>query len=170
MLNCGMYQSDISELKHRELDWEAGTITRKRSKTKGHKGVPTVTHPLWPQTSDLLRKYRTTHGDRVLLNARSGPLVNHDLSEDGKLRKCDAIKNAYDRLKKKTTINKPLKLFRKRSADLVGKNEEYRGLEDLFLGLIRRVVELTVKKATLTSSRCCQNGVVKPGSPSQTIA
>ena len=40
MLNCGMYQGDISDLKPSEVDWENGTITRKRSKTSNDSDAP----------------------------------------------------------------------------------------------------------------------------------
>src|SRR5262249_29148272 len=57
MLNCGMYQNDISELLDEEVDWRAGTIKRARSKTRERHG-PVVTYKLWPETFELLTKHR----------------------------------------------------------------------------------------------------------------
>jgi len=134
MLNIGAYQSDISELRHEEVNWTTGTITRKRTKTKAHKNVPTVTYRLWPETFKLLRQFRSKKGDRVLLNSLGNPLVDRGVKSDGKSYTNDAIKNAFDRVRKKTGIDKPMKLLRKTSATLIRSQAEYRGLEDLFLG------------------------------------
>lgn len=135
MLNCGMYQSDISDLKQTEVDWTAGTISRKRSKTRSHASVPVVRYKLWEETFVLLKKFRAPTGERVLLNKNSGPLVDRGIKATGETYCNDAIKNAYNRLKKKTKIDKPMKLFRKTSASLIRGQAEFRGLEDLFLGL-----------------------------------
>ena len=134
MLNCGMYQGDLSDLKHEEVDWNAGTVTRRRSKPKSHKSVPTARYRLWRETLKLLRQHRTTAGGQVLRNSNGHPLVVRSLKPDGRAQTNDSIKNAYDRLKKKTGIMKPLKLRRKTSANLIRSNGQYSGLEDLFLG------------------------------------
>lgn len=65
MLNCGMTQQDISDLRINEVDWDAGTITRKRSKTADRKGVPTVKYSLWPETFRLLRQERARTNGRL---------------------------------------------------------------------------------------------------------
>lgn len=57
MLNCGMYQNDIAELRSDEVHWKAGTLTRARSKTR-ERGGPVVTYKLWPETFALLKKHR----------------------------------------------------------------------------------------------------------------
>lgn len=137
-LNCGMYQGDISNLHPSEVDWEAGTIKRKRSKTRKHENVPTVRYTLWSETLNLLRKFRSNSQDHVLLNANGGVLVDRGLKEDGKPRVNDAIKNAFNRLKKKTGVNKSFKLLRKTAATLIRGNERFNGLESLFLGLSPR--------------------------------
>ena len=46
-LNCGFNQIDIATLAHSEVDWEKGTITKRRSKTGGYDNVPTVQWKLW---------------------------------------------------------------------------------------------------------------------------
>lgn len=135
MLNCGMYQTDISDIQQNEVDWKAGTISRKRSKTKHHATVPTVTYQLWPETFRLLKKFRSQDEHRALLNTNGNPLVLRDLKPDGSPLTNDSIKNAIDRVKRKTSIGKPMKLFRKTSASLIRGNSQFRGLEDLFLGL-----------------------------------
>jgi hypothetical protein len=68
MLNCGMTQQDISDLLVTEVDWAAGAITRKRSKSADHKGVPTVKYALCPETLRLLRQERAAEGARALTN------------------------------------------------------------------------------------------------------
>lgn len=80
MLNCGMLQSDISDLGESEVDWHKGIITRPRSKRS--EGVVTR-YMLSTDTFELLQKYRAKakvpneRGDnRVLLTERGTPLVS----------------------------------------------------------------------------------------------
>lgn len=134
MLNCGMTQKDISDLKQGEVDWSDGAVTRKRSKTRKHEKVPTVRHLLWRETFDLLRQYRSADPERALVNAKGQPLKTEQLTEAGKLKKCDNIQSAYRRLCTKAKITKPVKLLRKTSASLLFTNERFRALRGLFLG------------------------------------
>ena len=132
-LNCGMTQKDISDLLDRDVDWNAATITRKRSKTANHEGVPTVTYRLWPETLRLLRELRS--GTEVVLVTRLGKrLVQERLDENGSYRKSDTIKSAYDRELAKLRVAKPFKLLRKTSATLINSSSKFRGLDQLFLG------------------------------------
>lgn len=138
-VNCGFYQSDISDLVDSELDWQAGTITRSRSKTPDG---PVVTFPLWPETLDLLKRHRNTNqslktddgGVRVLVTAKGGPLVPSTL-ENGKHRKTDTIQSAYRRLVARLEVpRKALKLLRKTSASLLEKHDVYGRYAQYFLG------------------------------------
>lgn len=134
MLNTGSTQKDISDLLHTEFDINAGTITRKRSKTTQHKRVPTVTYQLWDETLRLLKEERSVGSRTVLVNKDGGPLKFEVTSSDGKLSKTDNIASAYSRLKRRVKIDKPLKYLRKTSASLLKSNNDFRGLEGLFLG------------------------------------
>jgi len=118
MLNCGMTQKDISDLAPNEVDWGAGYIERKRSKTRNANGnVPTVAYKLWLPTLKLLKRFGRRKGDRVFLNENGQPLKTERI-EDGKYKKSDNISSAYFRIcrKLKITKPKPLKLLRKTSA------------------------------------------------------
>lgn len=134
MLNCGMGQKDISDLRQDEVDWENGTVTRKRSKTAHHENVPTVTYKLWPETLRLLQQERAKAGDYVLVNEDGGRLKVEELDEAGSLRKIDNVASAFSRLKRTTKIKKPIKLLRKTSATLLRSQYLYAGIESLFLG------------------------------------
>lgn len=136
MLNCGMYQSDISDLAQDQVDWKAGRISRKRSKTRKSKGVPIVNYLLWRETFRLLCQERSTEGERVLVNEKGGPLKVDKLNEgDDSQKKIDNVASAYSRLKRSTKVTKPLKVFRKTSSTLIRGNKDYATLADLFLGL-----------------------------------
>ena len=74
MLNCGYGQTDIANLRQDQVDWENGRIIRKRSKTHNHESTPTVNYFLWRETFQLLKKYRSGHPERVLINSSSKPL------------------------------------------------------------------------------------------------
>ena len=134
MLNCGMTQKDIADIDLSEVDWDAGRIIRKRSKTKDEDNVPVVNYPLWPETLRLLRQERCEgRSGKVLLNEKGNPLWYQEV-DGGKLKKNDNVKSAFDRLKRKTGIDKPLKSLKKTSASLLRDNPKYTSLEDLFLG------------------------------------
>ena len=69
-LNCGFTQKDIADLKVSEFDSEAGTITRKRSKTKDHEKTPTITWTLWPETLAAVNANLSGDSERLFLNAQ----------------------------------------------------------------------------------------------------
>ncbi|MFM7315444.1 MAG: tyrosine-type recombinase/integrase, partial [bacterium] len=103
MLNCGMYQNDIAELKTEEVNWNQGTLSRARSKTRERNG-PEVTYKLWPETLALMNRYRAT-GDLVLTTEEGNPLVRFWL-ENGKMRRYDAIQSAWTRLAQRMGLKK----------------------------------------------------------------
>lgn len=69
-LNCGFYDGDIGQLTHDEIDWEAGTINRKRSKTSYTHGLD---YKLWPETLQMLKQHRTTEKQRAELKKKGLP-------------------------------------------------------------------------------------------------
>src|SRR5271166_541050 len=133
MLNCGMYQNDIAEMKSDEVNWKQGTLTRARSKTRG-RNDPVVTYKLWPETFTLLKKHRAT--DELSLTTDEGnPLVKYWL-EDGKMRRYDAIQSAWSRLAKKMGVGKHrlgMKHLRKTSASLLGQHPQFKFYANHFL-------------------------------------
>ena len=75
-VNCGMTQQDISDLRPSEVELEAGTIRRKRSKTGEHEGVPVVTYPLWTETLALLAQHASADPEHYLVT-RTGQVWVH---------------------------------------------------------------------------------------------
>jgi len=69
----------------------------------------------------------------VLLNEQGEPLWEERVEEDGSYKKTDNIRQAFERLKGKTKVRKPLKSLKKTSASLLRNNEKYASLESLFL-------------------------------------
>jgi integrase len=132
MANCGMLQTDISDLLDSEVDWTDGRLTRKRSKTRDSGHVPTVSYKLWPLTFELLKQYRSG-GDVVLLTESGNRWVDKRLL-DGCLVKADNIASCYAWLKKRTGFKKPLKQIRKTSASLIESHAEYGRYKSHFLG------------------------------------
>ncbi len=132
-LNCGMTQKDISDLLDRDVDWKEGRITRKRSKTSSHEGVPVVSYKLWPETLHLLRELRSGT-EVVLLTPKGARLMQYVLNQNGSLNKIDSIKPLYLRECERLSLKKPFKLLRKTSATLINSNPQSRGLDQLFLG------------------------------------
>jgi integrase len=139
MANCGMCQTDISDLKQSEVDWVEGRIARKRSKTKDAPDVPEVNYKLWPITFDLLKRFRSSDPEYALLTESGHRWVGKALI-DGRLSKADNIASCYVHLKKKTGIRKPLKLIRKTSASLIESHKEYGRYKSHFLGHSPRTI------------------------------
>ena len=135
MLNCGMTQKDIADLQVSEVDWNGGRIVRKRSKTADYENVPTVNYLLWPETLRSLKQEREAGSkDLVLRNTTGNPIWSEEITSDGKYKKNDNVRNAFERLRKKLKIGKPLKSLKKSSASLLRDNEKFSALASLFLG------------------------------------
>jgi integrase len=132
MVNAGFTQADVSDLLDTEVDWEAGRITRKRSKTAAHENVPVVCYPLWAQTFALLKKYRS--GSEHVLLTESGRLFVRKELVRGKLVKADNIASNYTHLKRRLLFHKPLKLLRKTAATLLEAHPVYGRFTSVFLG------------------------------------
>ena len=134
-LNCGFNQVDIATLKHTEVDWDKGTITKKRIKTGGYDNVPTITWKLWATTFDALKKHRSKHPDLVLLG-RSG----QELMLGGGLERIDVIgkmwrwvRNALRKQKKDKAYKPPYKLLRKTASTMLGSHATYGRYAQYFL-------------------------------------
>lgn len=137
MINCGMTQRDISELKHEQIDWKTGVITRKRSKTELSKKTPLVSYKLWKDTLRELKKHLSK--DPVLaLTTKSGkPWCRKEIKQDGRLYKADNIATLWRNLRKRNpdaVFLKSLKAVKKTSASLLRNNTEFSEFHDFFLG------------------------------------
>jgi len=133
--NCGMYQVDCADLKHSEVDWKAGTIKRKRSKTKNEQNVPVVTYYLWPTTLDLLRQHAMNDGSLVLATRNGLATVHDGINEDGKAVRTDSTAQAYARLQGRITGKHwSLKTIRKMSSSLLFNHPHYGRYSQYFLG------------------------------------
>lgn len=136
MLNCGMTQKDISDLRKDQIDLTAATITRKRSKTKAKKSTPRVCYPLWPATRALLGEHLSSHPALALVTKSGRPWVRKEMT-GGKLKKADNVATLFQHLRRKVKLSgedKSLKMFRKTSATRLKSSKEYRDLRHFFLG------------------------------------
>ena len=129
MLNCGMYPADISSLKHDEINWKSGRITRKRTKTEDEKNAPRVCHKLWPETIQLLKQHRSKHDTLVLVNEDGTALQKTYINDKGRGVKVCNIQCEFNRLRLGFSLNK----LRKTSGSLIYNNKEFRNLSRLFL-------------------------------------
>ncbi len=133
MLNCGMYQNDIAQLMDRQVDWQHGTICRKRSKRR--RGGYKVTYKLWRETFALLKEFRSG-GERVLVSDEGNTLVSYDASNGSKIKRYDLVREAYGYIARRCKQKKSIKLFRKTSATLLDhckQHKEYRAFTTHFL-------------------------------------
>jgi integrase len=146
MLNCGMYQNDIAEMRRDEVDWSKGTVTRARSKTRERKG-PVVTYKLWPETFVLLKKHKAKQGDLALTTDEGKPLVCYWLEKEGEkageMRRYDVIQSAWSRLAAKMKVGKirlGMKHLRKTAATALGRHPHYKFFANHFLADSPRTV------------------------------
>jgi integrase len=136
-LNCGMTQVDIGNLHPREVDLDkklqSGTIKRKRSKTRSYDNVPMVTHPLWKETVEELKKYQKTRdADHFLLNRDGKPWWYE--TGTAKTSKKDGVSTNFKRLMNELKFTKrSFKSLRKTAATALEDHLAYRGLIGLFL-------------------------------------
>jgi integrase len=145
MLNCGFYQSDLSDLTEDEVDWDRGVITRARSKTRRKNVV--VSYKLWPRTWRLLQEHRhlgesVLDGSgrrRVLVTDEGNPLQAYWI-EGGKERRYDTFRSLWSTLAKRSGIGKAPKDLRKTSANRLGRHKEYRPYVQHFLAQAARSV------------------------------
>lgn len=143
MLNCGMTQKDISDLRKDQIDFAGGAVTRRRSKTKHKKGTPLVSYPLWPETLRLLREHLSDDPVYALLTRSKRRWVRKEIVAGGKLKKSDNVATLFQHLRRKVKVReegKSLKVFRKTSATRLKGNKEYRDLRFFFLGHSARTV------------------------------
>jgi integrase len=128
MLNCGFTQGDVSDLAQDEVDWQAGRITRRRSKTRHHDEVPLVTYTLWPETLERLERWRSRDPSRVLLRPSGTPWVG------GEGGRSDLIRDRWDRLSKRLGIAASPKALRKTGATAIASHPEHGRYDWLYLG------------------------------------
>ena len=137
MANCGMYQVDCAELKHSEVDWKAGTITRRRTKTKrvNSNNIPIVMYYLWPTTLDLLRKFANSESQFVLATRNGMGTVHSTINADGKASRTDSTAQAYKRLQDELGGTRwHLKSIRKAGATAIGNSTLYSRFAQHYLG------------------------------------
>jgi hypothetical protein len=136
MLNCGMTQKDISDLRQTQILLKNGKgyIVRRRSKTERNKKTPRVRYLLWGVTLRELLKWRSTDPTYALLNRHGKPWVREWIREDKRRGKADGIRSNFKHLQRRLKITKSLRVFRKTSATRLNKSDRHSRLVYLFLG------------------------------------
>jgi integrase len=135
--NAGMTQKDCTDLRPDEVDWEAGYVERRRSKSAHVKNTPVVRYKLWPVTLDLLRKCHRG-GDRVITTRDGTPYVNERFV-GGKRVRVDSFHRHFQRVKGRLAESLPdfdgtPKGVRKMSATLLASHPTYGRFVSHFLG------------------------------------
>ncbi len=136
MLNCGMTQKDVSDLRPSEVDWSTGRIKRKRSKRQFDEKAATVDYPLWSETFRLLKAIGRQTGDRVFLSDVGKPLVEKGERTNGSSLNTDLIRQSFLRLCKRKDLiltGVSLKQFRKTAASELDQHPEFSRYAQFFL-------------------------------------
>jgi integrase len=126
MLNCGFYQSDIGQLKKSQVDLEAKTITRARSKTEGM-GGKVVVYPLWDETVELLKAHWSPDKELVLTTKTGAPIYFQKLDkETGKTKRKDMVNTTHCQWEKSKGVKYPaLKCLRKTGRSKLDDHDSY---------------------------------------------
>ena len=130
-LNCGLSAQDISDLADHQVDWTKGTITRKRSKTGHYDDVPTVCYQLWPETLELLQRYRSGR-DTVLLTKSGQPWIQSAFGET--YRHSDSIASCFKNICAKTGLQITPRNLRTAASTILGTHSQYKFYAQYFLG------------------------------------
>jgi integrase len=131
-LNTGMTQKDLGDLAPNEIDWKAGTITRRRSKTRKQQNPPTVSYLLWRCTWDLLLKYAQRTGEHALLTEDGKPYWTEQLVGN-RLTKYDGIGDRWNSFRRRHVEVRSFKYARKTSPSLLRSNPRFAYLANYFL-------------------------------------
>jgi integrase len=137
MLNCGMTQKDISDLRKDQIDLKSGKITRKRSKTKLNESTPLVTYQLWPSTLSELKTHLSSHPVLALTTKSGQAWCRKETLASGKIKKADNVATLWKNLKAanpKATYLDTLKALKKSSASLLRNEARFAEFHQLFLG------------------------------------
>ena len=129
-LNCSMNGVDIGKLRKDQVDLDAGTLVRKRIKTKKKEGVPTVVYRLWPETVAGLRALQSDHPTLMLTSKTNTPLWTSVQNPDGTTPKKDLILNQWR--KKKLPI--PFGAFRSIGSTLIKSSKDHGDMSKYYLG------------------------------------
>ncbi len=133
MMNCGMYPSDIANLTPNEV--KDGRIRRKRSKRKKGEKLPTVTWKLWPETLELIEKYRTDKDGVVFTRPGTGDKWYKSKRVDDKLIEYNPIrKTLWLPWCKKHPQRLTLKHIRKAAAHYLPAEKDQLSAQIKFLG------------------------------------
>ncbi|MBL8824213.1 MAG: tyrosine-type recombinase/integrase [Planctomycetia bacterium] len=118
MLNCGMTQADVSDIEKNQVDFQKGTITRRRSKMKKAGKGFTVTHHLWPQTLDCLKEAACNDNLHLLLSETGAKLYEKCMRGDQIVNK-DLVYQYWRRTINGSNISLSPRHFRKTGATLI---------------------------------------------------
>lgn len=131
-LNCGFTNMDIANISQGAVDLQKGRLVHKRIKTHEQSNVPTVEYKLWPETLDLLRKFRSSHPDLFLVSMKGTPLVSTVYDAEGQAHLKDMVVQQWRRYAADLPIK--LKNFRSIGATLLEEHSVYGRYASHFLG------------------------------------
>jgi integrase len=138
MLNCGMTAQDVSDLRDDEVDWDGGSLTRKRGKTRDHEDVPKVRYQLWPACFRLLKEYRSGKPN-VLLTKTGNPWIRGKIEGDD-YQHSDSIASRFKGVCRKAKVKVTPKQLRTTAASKLGEHENFKFYAQYFLGHSPRTV------------------------------
>ena len=130
-LNCGYGPRDISGILKKEIDWQAGTITRARTKTSKRDKPTIVCFKLWPETLDAIKANLSDHKELAFTTDTGKPMVNESIGDDGIVKRHDAVHSIWFRLTKHAKVKTQLKQLRKLGATTL--KEKYPHFVDHYL-------------------------------------
>jgi hypothetical protein len=138
MLNCGFIGQDISDLRQDEVDWQAGVITRKRSKTRKEAGVPVVRYKLWHRTFKLLKEHRSADKEVVLLTNTGKRWIEE--YHDGEYHRSDKVASNLKYWLKRSGVKHAPSCLRATAASKMGEHKHYKFYAQYFLGQSPRTI------------------------------
>lgn len=135
MLNCGMTQTDLNDLKRDEVDLKAGRIIRARTKTSNHDKPPVVNRKLWNITLEHLKRemQKCTDEEYALQATKGARLITE--KDENKISRYDLVSRNWTDIRTEAGFaGKQLKWLRKTGSTTLKKDKFYMFLDQLYLG------------------------------------
>ncbi|HBL43401.1 MAG TPA: hypothetical protein DDZ90_08420 [Planctomycetaceae bacterium] len=147
MLNCGMTQSDLNDLKRDEIDLVKGRIVRIRKKAEKYQNPPVVNYKLWDVTLKLLKKEMALCTDEVfaLQAMNNARIVTETIQVDAtgivKTTKADNASRNWGRNRATYGFKDlQLKFVKKAGVTALAENIQYIPLKPIYLGQTHRTI------------------------------
>ena len=145
-LNCGFTQTDVNDLRHKEIDLQHGRIVHKRTKTKRCPRPPVVNYLLWEETKIAIEKVISDDARFAFRTQRGARLTpGNTVTKNGKMHTSvyDNVSRDWQQKRKRTEglPNKQIRGLRKTGSTTLKTDIKYGWLRTMYLGHVGEIAD-----------------------------